>query len=182
MPEFTSKISRLAQAILAGEQIDRDEALYLLRLEGKAEDRYELFYWANRIRLRFLGPGISLCSIASVHTGSCSEDCRFCSQSAHYQTHVDTQQLGNEELLAAAERAAAAGAHCFGLVSSGRKPTRENVDQLAPVIEQIARSGKMGCCASLGCINEDLARRLRELGVRRYNHNLETSRRFFPRW
>lgn len=174
----TTKIADLAHAVLAGRPIDRDDALYLIQLPP--EKRYELFYWANEIRLQYCGPEISLCAIASARTASCPEDCKFCAQSAHYQTEVKPHTADNEELLAAADQAQKLGAHSFGIVASGRAPVDRDLDRLEPVFRQIAQSEQTLCCASLGCLTLEQAQRLRALGVRRYNHNLETSRRFFP--
>jgi biotin synthase len=176
----SNKITQIARAVLSGDQITRTDALYLLQIKTNQPELYDLFYWANRIRLARFGPEVSLCSIASVRTGRCTEDCRFCAQSSHYQTDVKPQQLDQGQLLTAAENAIASGAHCFGLVSSGRSPADEEIDRLAGVIRQIVQSGRVRCSASLGCLSPSQAQQLFDLGVRRYNHNLETSRRFFP--
>jgi len=175
---MTTKIADLARAVLAGRPIDRDDALYLIQLPP--EKRYELFYWANEIRLQYCGPDISLCAIASARTAACPEDCKFCAQSAHYQTVVKPHTATNEELLAAAELAQKLGAHSFGIVASGRAPMDHGIDRLEPVFRHIAQADRTLCCASLGCLTLEQAQRLHALGVRRYNHNLETSRRFFP--
>jgi len=168
----------LAQAVLAGKAISREEALCLLELTG--DDRYDLFYWANRIRQERAGQAISLCCIASARTGRCSEDCRFCAQSGHYQTTMESRQMSLQELQAAAESARKIGAHSFGIVSSGYGPTEKELDRLEEVFQCISQMGNLQCCASLGCLNEQQARRLRAMGVQRCHHNLETSRRFFP--
>jgi len=175
-----NRISHIARAVLNGEDIPKTDALYLLEIEPAQQEIYELFYWADRIRRARYGPEISLCSIASVATGSCPEDCRFCAQSSHYNTNIKAAHLEAEQLIAAANEARNTGAGCFGLVASGRSPTDEKINNLATVIESIAGSGQLQCCASLGCLSPEQARQLVKLGVRRYNHNLETSRRFFP--
>ncbi len=171
-------VGNLAQAVLAGERITRGEALRLLALRG--EDRYDLFYWANRIRRERASTEISLCSIASARTGRCSEDCRFCAQSGHYQTQIESQQMSSQDLRAAAESARKAGAHSFGIVSSGYGPAESELDRLEEVFRYVAQMGDLQCCASLGCLDGEQARRLRAMGVQRCHHNLETSRRFFP--
>ena len=170
-------IARVARAVLAGRSIDRAEALGLLGSGGAAV--YDLFYWANRIRLECLGPEIHLCSIASARTGACSEDCKFCSQSRHHQTRVQPSIADAEQLLGAGDEAATNGAHCFGIVSSGSALTDAELDRLAPVMRTIAADPRIGCCASLGTLTDEHARYLRAAGVTRYNHNLETSERFF---
>jgi biotin synthase len=177
MRTLDTKISDLAHAVLEGQPIDRDDALYLIQLPP--EQRYELFYWANQIRIQCCGPEISLCAIASARTARCPEDCRFCAQSAHYQTETQPHTATNEELLTAAAEAQKLGAHSFGIVTSGRSVTDQDIDRLEPVFRQLAESDGPNCCASLGCLTLEQAQRLCTLGVRRYNHNLETSRRFF---
>jgi len=177
MTTRTSKIADLAHAVIDGHPIDRDDALYLIHLPP--EKRYELFYWANEIRLHCCGPEISLCAIASARTARCPEDCRFCAQSAHYQTGAKPHIATNEELLTAAEQAKKLAAHSFGIVASGRDADDNDIDRLEPVFRRIAQYEQLQCCASLGCLTLEQAQRLHALGVRRYNHNLETSRRFF---
>jgi biotin synthase len=173
-----NRIADLARLVLQGNSITPDDALALLATDGP--QRYDLFYWANRIRLERFGPNLSLCSIASARTGSCSEDCRFCAQSAHHHTLVQNQQLSDDQLLAAAQVAAESGADCFGIVSSGLGPTDADIERLAPVIRRLTTSGRIMISASLGLLTTNQAYRLYDLGLRRYHHNLETSARFFP--
>lgn len=177
-PAKTTKIASLAARVLDGQNINRDDALFLLRITG--DDLYDLFYWANRIRLQRYGRQINLCGIASVRTGLCPEDCHFCAQSARYASGVTPQTLDNTQILAAADRAITAGANCFGLVSSGCRPDDDFIEQLAPLIAHVATNRRARCCASLGSLSDSQARRLRDLGITRYHHNLETSLRFFP--
>lgn len=177
MPPITT-IPEIARTVLAGNPIDRDQGLFLLRTAP--EQRWDLFYWANRIREQRFGPEISFCSIAAARTGSCPEDCKFCSQSSRYPTAVAPQSADSSELLAAAESARKMGAHSFGIVASGRSPSQAEIEQIARVISITAEKHQMECCASLGSLTPQNAQRLYDLGVRRYNHNLETSRRFFP--
>ena len=73
-------IAQLAQRVLAGELLDRDAARTLMRVSG--QDIYDLFYWANKIRVRFMGPDVKFCAIVAAKVGGCSEDCKFCAQSA----------------------------------------------------------------------------------------------------
>ena len=169
--------AQLARTVLAGRAVSPAEALGLLQLSG--DQRYELLHWAQRICLARLGRQVRCCSIASARTGRCPEDCRFCAQSARYRTPAQPRVAPPEELLAAGDAARAQGAHCFGLVASGPAAADHEIDRLAPVIRHLAGRGGLECCASLGCLTAAQAGRLRALGVLRYNHNLETSRRFF---
>ena len=169
----------MARAVMDGCSLGRDEIVYLLKVDGA--QRYELFHYADRIRRHYLGEDISLCSIASVRTGECSEDCRFCAQSLHYNNSVEVGELGTDEIVAAAHVAARNGAHCFGIVASGRGATDKLIDKLAPAISVIAGWGTVECCAALGCLTAEQAEELGKLGVKRYNHNIETCEAFFPK-
>ncbi len=170
----------LAEKVLAGEWLNRSEASELIRLQG--DDIPDLFYWANKIRIRFQGRNIRFCAIVAAKVGGCSEDCKFCAQSSHYSTaRSAAAKLTDQQVLDSAEHAAAVGADSFGIVNSGRGPTRSELENwLAPLLRKIARNGKTRACATLGALTGETARFLFENGVRRINHNLETSERFYP--
>ncbi|MCF7957855.1 MAG: biotin synthase BioB [Phycisphaerae bacterium] len=174
-----SQLSSLGKTVFDGGSIDASDALFLLELKGNA--RYDLFHWANRIRLERLGPKVTTCSIISGRTGKCSEDCRFCAQSAHFNTDVQSSVASEADMIQAARRAIENGVDNFGIVTSGKRLTDDDIKELAPVIETIQQEGNISCCGSLGCINREQAGRLYELGIRHYNHNLETSRSYFPK-
>jgi biotin synthase len=113
--------------------------------------------------------------------GRCSEDCAFCSQSAHYETPVKgLTVLQRDNVFEAAMSAADSGADSFGIVNSGYGPTDEEIDHWGQTVRRIRASGKIRACASLGILEEGQAERLREHGMMRYNQNLQTSRRHFP--
>lgn len=173
-------VSELADRVLAGRLLDREQAGELARLDG--DDLDDLFYWANRVRLKHFGRAVSFCSIAAGKIGGCSEDCKFCAQSARYHTPVQgVRETGDAELVQAARQAADAGAGFFGLVNPGRSPSAADMDHLAGSYRTLAAAApSLTLCASLGCLSRDQAGRLAAMGVRRYNHNLETSRRFYP--
>ena len=176
-------IAEVAQDILAGGAgVDYSTSAMLVRMASD-DSIYDLFYWANRIRLAKVGPGIRLCAIVAEKMGACPEDCAFCGQSAHHPAGLPDKQgtLSGPEITAAAHKALEKGATSFGIVNSGRGPTDAELDRLAPILEQLAGLERLTVCASLGILSDSQAERLHRLGVRRYNHNLETSRRFFPR-
>jgi biotin synthase len=175
-----SRIADLAGKVLAGELLNRQEASALIDVAG--DDLYDLFYWANRIRIRFVGRDITFCAIVAAKAGGCSEDCKFCAQSAHFDGPAREQaRLTDEQILHSAAHAGAVGADSFGIVNSGRAPTRRELeDWLKPVMMKIARAGKTRACATLGALTPETARFLYDCGIRRVNHNLETSQRFYP--
>ena len=171
-------IAELAKRVLAGHALTREEVDGLIAVRGDAI--YDLFYWANKIRIRFVGGSIKFCSILAAKVGGCSEDCGYCSQSGHFKTQVTPHRVGDEDMLRTSNEATDNGASSFGIVNSGRGPTDAELDWLEPFFRRTATEGKIRPCATLGELNPDQAARLREMGVLRVNHNLETSRRFFP--
>jgi biotin synthase len=174
------RIAQLATKVLEAGLLDHDEALYLTTVGG--DDLYDLFYWANKIRIRFVGRDVKFCAIVAAKVGGCSEDCKFCAQSEHYETAVQGQsKLTDQQLLDSAWHAAAVGADSFGIVNSGRGPTRRELEEwLKPVMMKIATEGKTRACATLGALTPETAAFLHDCGIRRINHNLETSERHYP--
>ena len=173
------QIAQMGRRVLDADSLGPAEALFLAGLEG--DDLYDLFYWANRVRLKHFGRRVTFCSIAAAKVGACSEDCKFCAQSARFATHAATlSRLSDEQLVQAAAEASANGAESFGIVNSGRGPNDRELDALAGPVARIVADGGARPCASLGVLTFEQARRLVAIGVRRYNHNLETSRRHFP--
>ena len=177
-----SRIAELGARVLNGELIEREDALWLFNLEDSA-DILDLLSWANRIREHFKGNKVHLCSIVNVKAGGCSENCRFCSQSAAYQT--DSPRYGLVEtapVLQAADEARQNGVTALGLVAAWRGLEEGPVlDEICNRLQELKDSGKTRPDASLGIIkNQNVADRLAESGLQCYNHNLESSRRFFP--
>jgi biotin synthase len=178
----SSRIVELGRRVLAGGALDRPEAHWLLGLESSA-DIMELLSWANRVREHFKGNKIHLCSIVNVKAGGCSENCRFCSQSAAYNTESPRYGLlPAEPVQTAAEEARERGVTALGLVAAWRGIEEGPVlDEICHRLEELKATGKTRPDASLGLIsNPAVARRLQAAGLECYNHNLETSRRFFP--
>ena len=176
--DSAEQIGSLAKRVLGGHEVTRQEAMWLCAVEG--DDLYDLFYWANKIRIRFVGRQVKFCSILAAKVGACSEDCGYCSQSKHYQTHITPEKLTVEDMFGAAGEAAANGASSFGIVNSGRGPTDRELDWMEPFFKSTAGQGKIRPCATLGELTPEQAQRLKGMGVQRINHNLETSRRHFP--
>jgi biotin synthase len=180
MNDAFDRIARLAAGPLDGQGLDRATALELLDLAQR--DPWAMLYQANRIRERHRGRVIRLCGIVAAKLGRCGEDCKWCSQSARHQTDVKPHALlDSDELLRRAREAAARGVDSFGFVTSGAKPTVAELDRLCGVIVRLRDEGRLTSCASLGLLDEAGARQLAAAGCRRYNHNLETSRRHYAK-
>ena len=175
-------IAELGQRVLGGGEITPAEGQCLFNLESR-EEIFDLLAWANRIREHVKGNKIHLCSIVNVKAGGCSENCRFCAQSASYETNSPRHGLvKREEVLAAAREAKSNGVTALGLVAAWRGLEEGPVlEQICRELEELKQSGQARPDASLGMIkNQKVADRLRQSGLECYNHNLETSRRFFP--
>jgi biotin synthase len=180
--EDCARIGELGQRVLNGGTLIRDEALSLLNLESSA-DIFVLMSWANRVREKFKGNKIHLCSIVNAKAGNCSENCHFCSQSSFYQTGSPKYGFVDPEpVLEAAEEAQRNGVTALGLVAAWRGLNEgPMLDEVCDRIRELTKSGKVRPDAALGIIkSQKVADRLREAGLQCYNHNLESSRRFFP--
>lgn len=176
------RISELGRRVLAGGEVDREEASWLFELSDSA-DIYDLMSWANRIREQFKGNKIHLCSIVNAKAGACSEDCKFCSQSAAYQTDAPRYPFVDPEpVLSAAAEAQTNKVTALGLVAAWKGlDDGPMLDEVCDRIRELSDSGKTRADASLGIIKDpNVARRLKEAGLKCYNHNLESSRRYFP--
>jgi biotin synthase len=137
---------------------------------------------ATRLRERHFGRRVSFCVIINAKSGACSEDCAFCSQAGRATSGVPHYPLlPREQLVAAAENAAAAGAARFSIVTSGRGITspREQEAVLAAVAA-IREVVPLKVCASLGIVEQGFLRELKAAGLWRFHHNLETAASFFP--
>ncbi len=174
------QVHACAGQILRGRPLERAEAAALA--EMPAELLPELFAAASRIREHHRGRLARCCSIVAARVGACGEDCAFCSQSGHYRTAgCRPGELTAEQVLQACEAAASDGAEAFGVVNSGYAPDDGDIERWGRVIRAIRDRGAVRACASMGCLDAEQARRLAEWGTACYNHNLQTSRRFFPR-
>jgi biotin synthase len=176
------RIAALGQRVLEGGEVSREEALWLFSVEDSA-DIVDLIAWANRIRERFQGRQVHLCSIVNVKAGGCPENCKFCAQSAFYETESPRHELlEREPVVSAAEEAKRHGVTGLGIVAAWKGLQEGPVlDEVCERLRDITRVPGVRADASLGLIkSQRVADRLKEAGCECYNHNLETSRRFFP--
>ncbi len=177
-----SPIARLGERVLNGGIVSRAEALWLFNLEGPA-DIFDLLSWANRIREKFKGNKIHLCSIVNAKAGACSENCSFCAQSSFYQTGSPRYGFVDPEPVAeAADEANRNHVTAVGLVAAW-KGLNEGpmLDEVCARVRELKATGRTRPDVSLGIIkSQRVADRLKEAGVECYGHNLESSRRFFP--
>jgi len=135
---------------------------------------------AHRVRRRWCGPGVEIEGIVSVKTGGCPEDCHFCSQSGRFDSPVRSAWLDIPNLVTAAEQTAATGATEFCIVAAVRGPDDRLMRQVRAAVRAIREAVDINISCSLGILTPDQAAELAEIGVHRYNHNLETARSYFP--
>lgn len=141
----------------------------------------ELVSLANRVRQRHTGLRIELCSILNAKSGRCGEDCKFCAQASRHSGEILAYPLkGKEEILKSAQDAKDIGADKFGIVTSGNRLSKKELDAVAEAIFEIRSNVGIAVCASLGTLNEEELKILKESGLSRYHHNIETSARFYP--
>jgi biotin synthase len=158
--------------------IDPDDAQTLY--ETGQKDPFLLMAYASQIREHFKGIKIGLCAIMNAKSGVCAENCRFCAQSVHYGTDAPVYPLiSSQEIIKKGRTAFEAGAHYFGIVTSGTRI--DDQDEWAEIYRAIAGLNEVGIkpCGSLGMLDHKTASNLKESGLFRYHHNLETSRSFF---
>ncbi|MCZ7644011.1 MAG: biotin synthase BioB [Planctomycetota bacterium] len=159
--------------------LTRDEAL---ALADPGLDAYDLMYWAHKIRKKYKGAEVHACSIVSVKTGACSEDCSFCAQSSKYKTNSPVHDfLDKERIKAAAAAAKKHGSYALGLVAAGYGPTDEDVDTYVEYMKAMDEVGGVEKHINVGIMNERQVERLKDAGMVCCGHNLETSRRHFPK-
>jgi len=135
---------------------------------------------ANQVRREHVGDKLDVCSILNARSGRCSEDCKFCAQSARHHTETPVYPLKEAgQIVEAANRAKAIGAERLGIVTSGNRLTDEEADVIAEAIERIGKEVGIAMCGSLGALSLMQLQRLKAAGLSRYHHNIETSRRFY---
>ncbi len=142
----------------------------------------ELISLADKARREFAGSKLDLCSITNAKSGACREDCKFCAQSSRYPAEISRYPLKNKrELLKEAGRAKDIGVQRFGIVTSGNKLSKGELNRIADAIREIVNKIGITVCASLGAMDEEGFLLLKKAGLSRYHHNLETSPDYFPK-
>ncbi|MDQ7780782.1 MAG: biotin synthase BioB, partial [Planctomycetota bacterium] len=170
----------LIRDILGGRKLDRQQ---LLSLASDETDLNGLLYGANLLRQHFRGNTVDLCSLVNAKSGNCAEDCSFCAQSAHHAAGAKAHpMIGFPEIKRCYMKAQKMGASRFDIVTSGNELS---AGELNFVVDSIAslrkmKSARIPLCASIGRLSVEQAKRLKDAGLVRCHHNIETSGRFFP--
>lgn len=164
----------LADRAIRGERITKDEALAVLRAED--DELLPIMQAAFRVRNHFFGKKVKLNLIVNAKSGYCPEDCGYCSQSIVSKAAIEKYPMLDKETIVNGARKAMelkAGTYC--IVASGRGPTPRELEQVAEAVKEIKATMPMKVCACLGILSEEQAEQLKEAGVDRYNHNVNTS-------
>lgn len=169
---------QLKKKILSGGEIDREEALLLANAPLE-----ELTAAADEIRKTLCGNGFDLCTIINGKCGRCSEDCKYCAQSAHYHTSCSESYplLNTEQLLEGAKYNDSRGVLRYSIVTSGKRLSDREVEQVCESIRVIKKETSIEICVSFGLLTEAQFQKIREAGASRVHCNLESSRRYFPK-
>jgi biotin synthase len=164
--------------VLNNSALSKSDALQITAIKGS--DLFDLFSSANRIREYFKGNSIELCAIVNAKSGACSEDCSYCAQSKKSKAEIPIYPLLKKEaIIEKAKEAKAGSVKRFAIVTSGRKTSKDELKEIASIIKEIKSLGLIPC-ASVGLLDEDELSLLKDSGLDRYHHNLETSESFFP--
>lgn len=167
----------LAKEIIAGRRISREDDLsYFLTCDLDA-----LCKGADMIREYGVGDKVDLCSIINGRSGRCSENCKFCAQSAHNHTSCEVYGfLPEKEIVDLARLNQQEGVHRFSIVTAGKALAGEDFEKAIHAYETMHRELDIDLCASMGFVTREQLRRLKAAGVTSYHHNIETSKRNFP--
>jgi len=172
-------VEEIKYKVINGYKLKKKEALEIYR----TTDTEELCQIADEVRQFFMGNKIELCTIMNAKSGKCSEDCKYCAQSAHYSTGVSEYPLiSKDEAIKRAEENVKYGVDQFSLVTSGKGIADQDFDNIIDIYKELKiKFPDLNLCASHGIITYEQAVRLKEAGVGRYHHNLETSKRFYEK-
>lgn len=172
-------IDRVVDNALLGEGISRADAL---QLETLTHDELDyLFAGTNKIRDRFKGQDVKICSIVNAKSGRCVEDCSFCAQSSRFETDSPEYELMSvDEIVAAAKEAEAFGSNEFSIVTSGTAmDDRQELDRVIEAVKRIKAETSLETCCSMGLMSLESLQELKAAGLDRCHHNLETAASHF---
>ena len=152
--------------------IDKQELLRLYNL-----DLDELL----KLSSKYVKDEIEFCSLINARNGKCSQNCKYCAQSSYYRTHIDSYPLVKiEEVRKAALDAKSHKASRFAIVTSGKTPDESDFDKMLEMIKEINKIEGLNSCASIGILNEEQAKQLAQAGLKRFHHNINTAKSYYP--
>lgn len=130
---------------------------------------------------KYIKDTVEFCSIVNARNGKCSQNCKYCAQSSHYRTNIETYPLiAVEDVIKAAEESKENKASRFAIVTSGKTPDEEDFNKVLELIKAVNNIDGIKSCASIGILNEDQAKALSDAGLKRFHHNINTSESYYP--
>lgn len=133
------------------------------------------------ISSEYLTDNIEFCSLINARNGKCSQNCKYCAQSSHYCTDIESYPLVEiDEVRKTALEAKSHKASRFAIVTSGKTPDESDFDKMLKMIEEINKIDGLKSCASIGILNEEQAKRLAQSGLKRFHHNINTAKSYYP--
>ena len=170
-------VIKLAKDIIKGKRLTREDDLSFFATANVDE----LAEGADEIRAKLCDNHVDLCTIINGRAGGCSENCKFCAQSAHSNTNCDKHGIVDPiEVLEDCKKRENAGVHAYSIVTAGRTVEGKDLDTLVETYHLLHENCNLRLCASHGLVSPDAMRRFREAGVTMYHANIETSKRNFP--
>ena len=168
-------LEKITEKVLLNKEITKAEAMELIN-----EDLNQLTTAANQIREHFCGNGFDICTIINAKSGKCSENCKYCAQSASYETKVEQYPLlTKEEITEQAKYNDERGVLRFSLVTSGKRLSDEEIMKACEAIRKLKQETEIAVCVSMGLLEEKQFRLLKEAGATRVHNNLEASESYF---
>ena len=170
-------IKECLQSVLSGGQLNFEQAMAL----AEKSDPLKLYQAADELRKTLHSNHLDLCSIVNAKSGKCSENCKFCAQSSHYDIEVETYDVVDPQIaIDQAKENERHGVERFSLVTAGRTVSFKQLEEFEKIYKRLKEETDLSLCASMGFLTREKAERLVEMGVQRYHCNLETCRSFFP--
>ncbi len=156
----------------AGMKLSKEELLNLYNM-----DLDELL----KISSKYIKDTVEFCSIVNARNGKCSQNCKYCAQSSHYRTDIESYPLiPVEGVVKAAEHSRDNNADRFAVVTSGKTPDEEDFDKVVALIKAVNNVDGIKSCASIGILDEEQAKALANAGLKRFHHNINTSKSYYP--
>lgn len=134
-----------------------------------------------KLSSKYIKDTVEFCSIVNARNGKCSQNCKYCAQSSHYRTNIETYPLiPVDDVIKAAEESKENKASRFAIVTSGKTPDEEDFNKVLELIKAVNNIDGIKSCASIGILNEEQAKALSDAGLKRFHHNINTSESYYP--
>ena len=174
MPDHTARLSEIPETAVRHDWT-RTEVQALFDMPFS-----DLLFQAQTVHRQHFDPNaVQVSTLLSIKTGGCPEDCKYCPQSVHHETGLEPERLMDvNEVVEAAQRAKAAGASRFCMGAAWRNPKGKNFERVLEMVSRVRDEG-LETCATLGMLDEEQTRQLKDAGLDYYNHNLDTSPEFY---